>query len=170
MFSFFNPPETHPEAKTMGQYYDDLADTVEQVRDQVKDANLDPAFKKAAGVISELVSLCRDMEIVSATEANDINSQRRTLMKTIGTDGLMDVKGEASKLLAGKYIGLLHGLLNKDYWPSEDCPAVPLLGMSFLTEYGKAFESRRPHMENSIQKLESRIAAYEHAAQLKPAM
>lgn len=44
MFSFFQGPETHPEAKTMADYYDDLAKAVKDVRKQFPNADEDPAL------------------------------------------------------------------------------------------------------------------------------
>lgn len=170
MFSFFNPTETHPEAKTMADYYDDLAQAVEDVRAAITGAGNDAGFKRAAAVIESLVELCRDMETVSAFAANDINTKRKELIRTIGTEGLIDVTGDASKLLASKYNKLLRDMLAKKYWPSEDCPAVPLIGKSFLTEYAGSFEARIPHMQKAIEKLDGRIAAYENSARLRPAM
>ncbi len=170
MFSFFTPTETHPEAKTMADYYDDLAQAVKDVRAEHPDADSDAGFKRAAAVIESLVQLCRNMETVSAFEANDINTGRKELIRTIGSEGLIDVKGEASKLLATKYNKLLRDMLAKKYWPSEDCPAVPFIGKSFLTEYAGSFDARKPHMEAAIKKLDARIASYESTLRMRPAV
>ncbi len=159
------------EPKSMAEYYDDLATAVKSVRDTHKDADSDPAFKQAADVIDELVTLCRDMETVSALEARDINTQRRELMLQIGTDGLLDVKGEASKLLAQKYNELLQGLIDKKYWPVDSCPKLlGWFGPSLQSEYADNFEKRKPRLKESLLKIESRIAAYENKPRLAAGM
>ncbi|HTM63422.1 MAG TPA: hypothetical protein VL360_02835 [Gammaproteobacteria bacterium] len=171
MFSFFSSDNTPDDAKTMAEYYDDLADIVTQVHDQFPDANSDPAFKQAATVLTELASLCRDIESVSAMEANDINKQRGKLQYTMGKDGLMDVTGSASKLLAEKYIQLLRDSIDKKYWPSADCPKFPpYIGKSYATEYAANFETSCEKMESKIETLQSRIADYDHSIQLRPAI
>lgn len=159
------------EPKSMAEYYDDLASAVNNVRVTIKDADSDPAFKQAADVIAELVDLCRDMETVSAMEANDINTQRKEVLSRIGTDGLIDVKGEASKLLAQKYNVLQQGLIDKKYWPVDSCPKLFVyFGQSFHSEYAANFDKVKPRMEDKLHKLEARIAAYDNKPRLAAGM
>ena len=165
MFSFFTPPETHPEAKTMAQYYDDFGAAVKSVKDTVKNFNDDAGFVQAANVIEELVTLCRDMEKVNPLSAKSINEERAKLWKTIGTNGIPNVTGEASKLLAEKYIALLKDVIAKKYWPSADCPSI--LGQSYLSKYGEGFEDRKKHIQKEIQEIDNRITAYQSPSSLK---
>lgn len=164
MFSFFTPPETHPEAKTMAQYYDDFGSAVKSVRASVKNANDDAGFVQAANVIWELITLCRDMESISPLEARNINVERAKLWKTIGANGIIDITGEASKLLAQKYTGLLRDVIVKKYWPSADCPS--LFGQSYLSKYGEAFEERKRHIEVEMKTIANRIDDYDHSLDL----
>lgn len=160
MFGLFDAVETHPEAKTIGQYYKDLNDAAKRIRVQVVNVDSDAAFLKAADVIEELYDLCKDIESVPALRARDINTERSTLLRGIGSAGIIDVEGEASKLLAIKYNELLQEMIEKKYWPAATCPS--LLGRSFLTEYAKSFEERKPRLQRTIALLEGRINDYDN--------
>lgn len=161
---FFSTP------KSMADYYDDLANAVKNVKDTIKDANSDPAFKQAADVIAELVDLCRDIETVSAYEARDINNKRKEVLSRIGTDNLIDVKGEASKLLAQKYNVLQQGLIDKKYWPVESPKALIYWGDSYDSVYADNFDKVKPRMQEKLQILEARIAAYDNKPRLAVGM
>src|SRR3990167_129615 len=126
--------------KTMTMFYDDFGQIVADVRAAYKNADSDPAFKQAADVIAEMVPLCKQLETESPTYAwLTIEPERQRLQSELGTNRLMDVKGDASKLLATKYIELLKALNEKKYWPSPDCQKQWLTGASFLTNYESNF-------------------------------
>lgn len=165
MFGFFSAPET-PETKTFAQYYEDLDSAAESIRKEINNADNDPGFVKAAQVLADLVIISSLLEVVPAREAGDINKKRHKLQLTIGSDGIIDVTGEASKALAIKFNALTTDLLNKKYWPSEDCPTF--FGLSFRSEYDRGFEHRKPGIEKAIATTAQRIANYD--ASLRPSM
>ena len=156
--------------KSMADYYNDLAASVKLVRASVPNADSDAAFAKAARVIDQLVDLCRNIETVEATEARDINEQRKAILNNLGSDRLIDVQGEASKALAQKYAELLQGLYDKKYYPVSTCPAsMWVYGPSYDSEYDKHFEDRtKPSTKKAIDKQKSRISAYENTAHAAP--
>lgn len=168
MFSFLKGPETHPEAKTFAEYYQDIHHAAEQIRQENNDADADTGFARAAEVFADLVVVCNQIEIVSAIEAGEINDKRHHLQMTVGSDGMIDVTGEASKALALKFIELTTDLLNKKYWPAENCPTF--MGQSFLSVYGKGFEHRKPGIQKAINDVAQRIADYDHSLQPKIAV
>lgn len=164
MFTFFSEPETHPEAKSIHQYYKDVQQAIDDVNAAVPNANQDPGFSQAARVLKDVVDLCRDMETVPALEAKSKNDKRKELMPGIGDDGIINVTGEASKLLAQKYASLLQAVVNKEYWPVKDCPS--LLGQSFLSVYASGFEKRSSYYQLTINELNNRVAHYDHSLRL----
>lgn len=166
--SFFTGPETHPEAKSMKDFYDAIGSIVAEVTKSIPNANSDPGFQQAAQVMNQIVKLCRDMESVEANDALEINTQRKELEPEIGVDGTINVTGEASRLLAQKYNVLLKAAIEKKYWPVESCPTS--WGQSLLTVYSSTFENRCKKYRNIIEESSNRIAAYDRKHQLKPAV
>lgn len=166
--SLFTAPETHPEAKSMQEFYEAIGRIVAEVKKTIPNANADSGFKQAATVMTQIAELCRNMESEEASDALDINTQRKELESGIGEDGTINVTGEASKLLAQKYNVLLQAAIDKKYWPVESCPTS--WGQSLLTVYSSTFENRCKKFRNIIEESTSRIAAYDRSHQLKPAM
>lgn len=166
--SFFTAPETHPEAKSMKDLYEAIGKIVAEVKKTIPNANTDPGFKQAAEVMNQIVELCRDMESVDASDALEINTQRKELEPQMGVDGTINVTGEASKLLAQKYNVLLKAAIEKKYWPVESCPTS--WGQSLLTVYSSTFENRCKKYRNIIAESNNRIADYDRTHQLKPAV
>tara|TARA_R110000868_G_scaffold168175_11_gene402778 strand:- start:1995 stop:2489 length:495 start_codon:yes stop_codon:yes gene_type:complete len=157
--------------KSMAQYYDDLLKAVDDVRDAHPHADDDAAFMRAANVIDALVETCRDMETINPVFAQGKDAERKKLLNDIGDNRLPDVEGEASKMLAEKYHGLLKALYNKEYYPVEDCPKVGIwFGPSMRTEYDDNFDSRKPRMKEKMDELAKKIAAFEPTNTLRPAM
>lgn len=158
-FLFFTKLETHPEARTLKQYHEDLAQIVEVIRK--KYPNPDKAFRVSAdAIIDEIVPNGVMLESVSVLDSMEIDAKRRAGVNKLGPDRLPAIEGEASYELVIGLIGLLEKLLKKEYWPSADCPTT--LGQSFLSAYVKDFEERlQAQYKKSIEKLASRKSAYE---------
>jgi hypothetical protein len=166
--SFFTGPETHPEAKSMKDFYEAIGSIVAEVKKSIPNANSDHGFQQAAKVMDQIAKLCCDMESVEANDALEINTQRKELEPEMGVDGTINVTGEASRLLAQKYNVLLKAAIEKKYWPVESCPTS--WGQSLLTVYSSTFENRCKKYRNIIEESTKRITAYDRSHQLKPAV
>ncbi len=147
-----------PQPKTMADYYDDLEAIIAKVRNEVKDADQDQAFSHAATILTEVITLCRNIESsLNPIAVLQTNSQRSKLLKMLGPDGLIEVKGEASKLLAIEYRKLMIAMANKEYWPNP-----PMLYARLVhSRYESELEKRADETQLRIQKYQDRIDAYE---------
>lgn len=144
--------------KSMADYYNDIEAIIEQIRDDIKHADKDVAFRHAAAVLTRVVELCRDIEYsLNPVTAWKVNTERSRLLKTIGTDGLIDVKGDASRELAVQYRRMMIAVANKEYWPDP-----PMLFASLVhTRYASELEKRAEETERRIQVYQERIDAYD---------
>jgi hypothetical protein len=182
MFSFFNPSESEEEdqqsfneeqqssseeeqqPKSLADYYDDLAEILADIREKIPHADKDPGFKQAAHVLDKVIALCHDIEssynIVAVKQAND---KRSRLLKKIGSDGIIDVTGEASRLLAIRYRELTIATAEKKYWPNPPRVAAFVVNSMYASE----LEKRAEATSERIQKYQDRITAYEKSQKLQ---
>lgn len=170
MFSFFNESESDDEdqqssseeqqPKSLADYYDDLAEVLADIRKKIPHADKDPGFKQAAHVLDKVIELCRDIEsnynIVTVAQ---INEKRSRLLKKIGSDSIIDVTGEASRLLAIRYRELMIATAAKKYWPNPPILFAPIVNSRYASE----LEKRAEATNERIQKYQDRITAYEHS-------
>jgi hypothetical protein len=174
MFSFFNESESEDEAqespheevqpKSLADYYNDLAAILKEIREKIPHANKDPGFKQAAPILDEVINLCRDIESrINPVTVAQTNDKRSRLLKNIGSDGIIDVTGEASRLLAIRYRVLMIAAAEKKYWPNP-----PILFASIVhSRYASELEKRAEATSERIQKYQDRITAYEHSQKLE---
>jgi hypothetical protein len=163
-------PELHRDAEPMKAFYKALGAAVESVKSSVPNAESDRAFKKAADIISSLAPQCKKMEKMRPTMAAKQMQNWIQDMSDIGVDGIMDVEGEASKMLAEKFIVLLQKLIDKKYWPIATTPRLsteylpagfPEFGPSFATVYAINYRDRnKSKLEQTIAATQQRIDAY----------
>lgn len=170
MFRFFQETETHEDAKTMAQYDLDLLGIITEVKQQYPNADQDEGFKQAAVAFVKLQQVSRDLETAQPWTANTIVNERRQLMATIGKDKVINVTGDASRLLAEKYCGMLQKLIDKEYWPSKDCPSLPFVGTSFETKYAESFEKQSASLARAITTQQERITTFRQNTSLRKAM
>jgi hypothetical protein len=152
--------EAAAEPKSMKDYYDDLEAIIADIREKIKDADKDPAFRHAAKVLTEVIELCRDIESsINPITVIQTNSERSKLLKTLGPKGLIEVKGEASKLLVTEYRKLMIALANKEYWPNAPALFAPIVHGRYESE----LEKRAEQTQQRIQEYQNRIDEYEKA-------
>ena len=174
MFSFFNESASEDEdqqssheeeqPKSLADYYDDLAEILEGIRKKIPDADKDPGFKQAAHVLDKVIDLCRDIESsINPITVTQTNEKRSRLLKMIGSDGIIDVTGEASRLLAIRYRELMIATAEKKYWPNPPMLFAPIVHSRYASE----LEKRAEATNERIQKYQDRITAYEHSQKLK---
>jgi hypothetical protein len=159
IWGLFKAPETHPEAKTLKDYFEDLDKIITEIKKNHPDANLDEGFHKAAKTITKLLPITSKMESVTALESGQLEAERKEMMKKMGKDSLVNVTGEASKMFAQAYIKQLEALKRKEYWPSETCQS--LFGQGYLQCYQSDFPLSVNNWNAAIDELESRISAYD---------
>src|SRR3990167_3954620 len=152
----FSKVETHPEAKSLATYYDELAELVQAIRDTVQNADNDRAFKQAADIIAKVVALCRNMETTPVLSLRSLFKQRSALMHQIGPEGRIGIEDKASRLLARNYNQMSMDMRDKKYWPD----ANPM-GKWYATNFETTI---KPRLQEGIDILEARIVAYDNAA------
>lgn len=157
-------PSENQQPKSLADYYDDLAEILADIREKIPHADKDPGFKQAAHVLDEVIALCHDIEssynIVAVKQAND---KRSRLLKKIGSDGIIDVTGEASRLLATRYRELMIATAEKKYWPNPPMFFAPFVHNRYASE----LEKRSEATSERIQKYQDRITAYEKSQKLQ---
>ena len=146
------------EPKSMADYYNDLETIIANIREEIKDADKDPAFRHAAKILTKVIKLCRDIESsINPVAVLQTNSERSRLLKTLGPDGLIEVKGEASRSLVIHYQKLMVALANKEYWPNPPMLFAPLVHARYASE----LEKRADETQLRIRKYQERIDAYD---------
>lgn len=144
--------------KSMADYYNDLEAIIANIRQDIADADEDPAFKKAANVLTKVIDLCRDIESsYNPLAALETNSKRSRLIKKIGPDGMMEIKGEASRMLVEEYKDLMIAVANKEYWPNPPFLYAPVV----IPRYESELKKRAEQTAQRIQEYEDRINAYD---------
>lgn len=170
MFRFFQETETHEDAKTMAQYDLDLLRIIAEVKQQYPDADQDKGFKQAADAFVKLQKASKDLETSQPWTATTIVNERRQLMTTIGVDKVINVTGDASRLLAEEYCKMLQKLIDEEYWPSKDCPSLPFVGTSFETKYAESFEKQSASLARAITEQQKRITAFKQNISFRKAI
>lgn len=157
--SYSNESESYEvEPKSMADYYNDLETVIANIREEIEDADNDPAFHRAAKILTKVIDLCRDIESsINPIAVMQTNSERSKLLKTLGPDGLIEVKGEASKLLVIHYRKLMIAMANKEYWPNPPMLFAPVVHARYASE----LEKRASETQLRIQKYQERIDAYD---------
>lgn len=152
--------------RSMEDYYNALAYVIASIREEVPGADSDPGFFQAATVLTKIINMCRDIEYsLNPVTAMHTNSQRSKLIKTIGPDGMIEITGEASRLLAEDYRDLMIAVANKEYMPNP-----PMLYSSIvLPRYESELAKRAKQTQERIEEYTKRIAAYD-AAQNRPGL
>lgn len=151
--------------KSMADYYNDLEAVIAKVRSEVKHADKDPGFKRAVKVLEEVIDLCRNIESsMNPVTVYQTNEKRSKLLKTIGSDSIIDVTGEASKLLAIHYREMMIAMATRKYWPNPPLLAAPLVHARYESE----LEKRANDTWARIQKYQDRIDAYEASKNKQP--
>lgn len=146
--------------KSMADYYNDLEDIIADIRQKFKDADKDPSFHHAAKVLTKVITLCRDIESsINPVAVMQTNSERSKLLKTLGPEGLIEIKGEASRALVVEYRKLMTALANKEYWPQSPILFAPLVNARYSSE----LEKHADDTQRRIQKYQERITAYDKA-------
>jgi hypothetical protein len=166
----FTSPELHPKAKAMKQFYLAIGESIKLVTSTIKNTESDLAFKKAANIFSHLILSCKDIETEDPNKAAALMQNWIKEMKEIGTQGVMDVQGEASRMFAQQYIGLLQQLINKEFWPVPTTPRLfcGLFGPSFATVYPINFENgNKERYEKTIKILLKRIDDFDQCKLLE---
>lgn len=145
--------------KSMADYYDDLESVITSIRDQIENADDDPAFQHAAKVLTKVIDLCHDIESsINPVTVLQTNNERSRLLKTLGPDGMIEIKGEASRLLVIEYRKLMIALANKEYWPA------PALFTSLVNaRYESELEKHAEETQRRIKKYQERVDAYDQA-------
>ena len=144
--------------RSMADYYNDLESVIAGIREEVKDADNDPAFHRAATVLTKVINLCRDVEYsLNPVTAMQTNAKRSKLIKTIGPGGMIEVEGEASRLLVIHYRDLMIAVANKEYWPDPPILYAPIVHARYASELEKHAEQT----QQRIQEYQNRIDAYD---------
>lgn len=178
-FSNVNPsaiiwePETHPEARTFKQYSEDLEKILADIRQQISDADSDPGFKRAAEAMEKAIPLGKIMESQEPLESGRTEYERNSNMKKAGDGGLITVTGNASKLLAERFIMLLQKFINKEYWPDQNCRTdlggywvCSFFNQSYRSTYAMHFDQYlAARYQDNIKTLESRIKNFDERNQ-----
>lgn len=155
--------------KSMADYYDKLESVITNIRKNIKDADKDPSFSHAAKVLTKVIDLCGDIESsINIFTVMETNKERSALLKTLGPDGMIEIKGEASRLLVIEYRKLMIALANKEYWPHAPILFAPLVNSRYESE----LEKHADQTQNRIKKYQERVEAYDQAkeqAQSAPA-
>lgn len=165
-FSFwaiFQNPEIHPEAKTLKDFHEDMAELVNRVRLTIPDADTDTSFKQIANIVAQLLPIGIQLESVEVMESGRLESQRIKLMYQLGgeRDCFPKVTGEASKLFAQGYAAMFQDMLGKKYWPSKDCKTMAL-NQSYLATYVKDFNSwLTKWLEDAVKEINTRVENYD---------
>lgn len=167
----FKSPESHPEAQPMKEFFKGIETAINLVRAKLINADEDPAFKKAADIFSKLTPECQNMESLPPSRAAALMQNWIKSMRDIGTNSVMEVQGEPSKLLAQEYADLLTKLINKEFWPiasprisTEYLPkGFPEVGPSYATVYAVSYaDFNAEKMKKSVEILQQRITDYNH--------
>lgn len=142
--------EQHPEARTLSQFHEDLAEVIDQIRQYFslhnQNADDDTGFKQAADVIkndslpTDLLRIGRQLESTEPLALKKLEQQRLDLMDKIGENGLINVTGEASKMLAESFIEFLKAFNRKEYWPDKNC-RTDIGGLKFMSIFNQGFPS-----------------------------
>ncbi len=152
--------EAAAEPKSMKDYYDDLEAIIARIRKEIKGADNDPSFRHAAKVLTTVINLCRNIESsVNPAAVWQTNKERSRLLKTLGPDGLIEVKGEASKMLVVNYRQLMIELADEKYWPKAPTLLAPIVNATYSSEK----ESHAEQTQQRIQEYQRRIDEYEKA-------
>jgi len=169
--------ETHPEARTLKQFHEDLAEIVDEIRQYFslhnQKADDDAGFKQAADVIkndllpNDLLRIGQQLESTEPLTLKKLEQQRLDLMDKIGENGLISITGEASKMLAESFIEFLKAFNNKEYWPDKNCRTdiggiklFSIFNQGFPSIYIKDFPDLLVRKNAAILELKKRIEDY----------
>ena len=148
------------DTKSMADYYNDLEAIIANIRQEVEDADTDPAFHKAATALTKIIHLCKDIESsYNPLAALETNSKRSKLIKTIGPNGMIEIKGEASRQLVEEYKDLMIAVANKEYFPNPPMIYAPVV----IPRYENELKKRAMQTAQRIKAYEDRIEAYDAA-------
>lgn len=147
--------------KSFEDYYNDLESAVAEVREEFSNADSDPGFKEAAAIFTEVAARCKYIEYQERSEAEETMKARSAILSKFGKEKCPHVTGEASKLLAQKYVALQQATVDQLYWPSSITQSVA---------YRLAFSTAKEKLETLIEILNGRIAEFDRSkvASLRP--
>lgn len=149
--------------RSMADYYNDLEYIITCIRDEVPDADSDPGFHRAAKVLTKVINLCRDIEnSYNPLAALETNAKRSKLIKTIGPDGMIEITGEASRLLVEDYKNMMIAVANKEYWPDPPMLYAPVV----IPRYENELAKRAKQTQQRIDEYEKRMQAFDEAHQV----